>query len=64
MKIIASWSSPGRLPEQFLTRRIVKLSTGKLNSKTGRFVKEEPRVQERQQEQKIYPRVMSYNTNK
>lgn len=46
----------GRLPERFLTCRIVKLSTGKLSSKTGRFVKEEPTGQERQQEQKIYPR--------
>lgn len=64
MKIAGSWSSQGRLPERFLTCNIVKLSTGKLSSKTGGFVKEEPRGQERQQEQKIYPGAASYNTNK
>ena len=52
IKITGSWSSEGRLPERILTGKMVKISPGRLSSKTGGFVKEEPRGQERQKKRK------------
>lgn len=68
MKIAGSWSSraaPGEVSQlATLVKLSAKLSAGKLSSKTGGLVKEEPRGQERRQEQKIDPGAVSQNTNK